>query len=582
MHQKKLDVDFGIERQYVFDILTSDISVADCILDLIDNSIDAARRDIFKKAGKAGLPDSYSGYEINVKIAHNKIEITDNCLGIDPNLLANTTFRAGARHIQNFSIGIYGVGLIRAFWKLGNRGTLTTDTGETAYKISFSKRQIEASENQKLPASPIKSTGKKKNHFVISEITEDTKIDLRDTEWIKLFKEKVQCVFGLCIRKGLKIKIEGSLIPEFGPRIREDIPQLKGGRSFVTKEGVDVHIEYGAHEKYRFKDEPGWSAPKNGELTPEFGWYVVCNDRIVLVADLSLRVGWSQVWHSEYNGFIGWVYFTSKDAKLLPWDSSKTDISLEKRSQREVAPVLRAFADAYRRVNRSYRYSPTNADQNANTTHSRNSNQEAGEGQSQTPDQQEKNRQRSQPENSNTPSTRRRNPKPKPEDHNENWETLFPDVQVAYHDRKLKALVTEAQLLPLRHPYAGTMLFRVIVERALNNHIRALNKLKSVKQHIFDEAEKANKPIKEENKKMYAPQLSQIVSWVAANPDIFPDDKTRDLSEATRLLKAHLREINKVVHEGGLTSSAKLRIVRDDCWHLVEYLLEHNPSQKDD
>lgn len=579
MHQKKLDVDFGIEREYVFDILTSDISVTDCILDLIDNSIDAARRDILKRTGKAGLPESYSGYEVNVTIAHNKIEIVDNCLGIDPNLLANTAFRAGARHVQDFSIGIYGVGLIRAFWKLGNKGTLTTDTGETAHKISFSKRQIEASESQKLPASPIKSSGKKRNRLVISDITEDAKIDLCDTEWVKLFKERVQYVFGLCIRKGLVIKVQGSPIPEFGPRIREDIPQLKGGRSFPTKEGVDVHIEYGVHEKYRFKGEPGSSPAKNAALTPEFGWYVVCNDRIVLVADLSLRVGWSQVWHSEYNGFIGWVHFTSKNAKLLPWDSSKTDISLEKRSQREVAPVLRDFADAYRRLNRSYRYPSANADENDNTTQGEKSDQKSGEGRSKTPDQQEKKGQRSQPENSNTPSTSRKNPKPKPEDHNENWETLFPAVQVAYHDRKLKALVTEAQLLPLRHPYAGTMLFRVIVERALNNHIRALNKLKAVKQHIFDEAEKANKPIKEENKKMYAPQLSQIVSWVAANPDIFPDDKARDLSEATRLLKAHLREINKVVHEGGLTSSAKLRIVRDDCWHLVEYLLEHNPSQ---
>lgn len=235
----------------------------------------------------------------------------------------------------------------------------------------------------------------------------------------------------------------------------------------------------------------------------------------------------------------------------------------------------------YRHFNRNFRYSPADTNQSNDPKQNGDTSQnQTNGGETQSGGEKDKEGQRSQAETSNNP-TKKKKLKPKPSDHNENWETLFPAVQVTQTDRKLKALVSEAQVLTLQHPYAGTMLFRVIIERALNNYIRSLNKFKDLKQHIFDEAEKAKRPIRDELKKMYAPQLANIVAWISTNPDIFPDDSARDLAEATRLLKGHLKEINKVVHEGGLTSSAKLRIVRDDCWHLIEYLLQHNPPSKD-
>ncbi|MBF0334407.1 MAG: ATP-binding protein [Alphaproteobacteria bacterium] len=566
MHQKKeVNVDFGIERQYVFDILTSDISVADCILDLIDNSIDAARRDIGLREGAFGLPTSYAAYEIAVRMSNDQIEIVDNCQGMEEHLLASKAFRLGARHAQQFSIGIYGVGLIRAFWKLGNEGALLTDTGSAAYKLSFSKKAIQTEDRPVIPATVHATSKSKLNHLIISSLTMDAKVDVGDTEWVQYFKDKVRRVFGLCIRKGLSITVNGDAIAEFGPKIRTEIEDLSNRRSLLTTDGVNVEIKVGVHENYRFTGEPGHSAVKNGDITREFGWYVVCNDRIVLIADLSPKVGWSRVWHSEYNGFIGWVHFISDDAKLLPWDSSKTDISLEKRSQREVAPCLQEFAEWYRKTNRNYRYPGLPSFEDPAKGGAANGGKEADHSGG------ESNKVAAQ-----SSKTKRSRRQPDGGDHNENWKTLFPDVEACVPDSKLKALVVEACSLPVEHPYAAMMLFRVIVERALNVHIKTLGKYAAAKQFAFDEAEKAGKPIKDENKRTFAPGLSQLASWMAANTEIFPEDNVREYIDALRNFRTHLKDINKIVHEGGLTNSSKVRNLRDDTWPLVRYLVETN------
>ena len=52
--------------------LTQDITTLEAIYDLIDNSIDAARRDIFTNknftADDYGMPQDYSGYSIEVVV----------------------------------------------------------------------------------------------------------------------------------------------------------------------------------------------------------------------------------------------------------------------------------------------------------------------------------------------------------------------------------------------------------------------------------------------------------------------------------------------------------------------------------
>lgn len=585
-------VNFGMERRYVFDVLTSDISTADSLLDLIDNSIDAARRDIGvtkQLASITGLPESYAGYFIDIQISPEQVEIRDNCQGMEEHLLADKAFRLGARHTQSYSIGIYGVGLIRAFWKLGNTGSLSTDTGAESFKLTFSKHQIQDTETPLIPAERGPTSGKKANILVISDITEDAFLDVADPEWVNFFREKVRRVFGLCIRKGLSIEINGVPVPEFGPRLRPDVKALSAKRRLHTSEGVLVQIETGVHEQYLFAGELGHSADKNKLLTKEFGWYVVCNDRIVLIADLSQKVGWTNIWHSEYNGFVGWAHFISSEPKLLPWDSKKTDISLEKRAQREIAPTLKEYADLYRQQNRHFRYvDATNGAEGGKATDDISGSGRRDPGG--TPDEESG----SSPASPRTPPSKRqkkalpeanageeittKRKKPKKDDHNESWKTLFPDVDVCHNDSKLKALVVEALRVPLTNPYAATMLFRVTIERLVNDYVKRAGRYKEAKKFIFEELEKKERPVAEDRKRSYQPQLSQMISWACTINDLFPEEYAAEFLGAMKKLKDSLNGINKVVHEGELTSSRKLAIIRDDCWPVIKFMLENDPK----
>jgi hypothetical protein len=580
----ELLVNFGIERSYVFDVMTQDISTSECLLDLIDNSIDAARRDISSKCQPSiskGLPESYDGYFINLNISPEKIEIIDNCQGMEQQLLAEKAFKLGSRHRQNYSIGIYGVGLIRAFWKMGNEGSLITDNGKEMFHLNFSKSEIDKNENSLLPADIKVTTGSRRNHLLIQDLTNEAFLDCNDSGWISLLRVKISRVFGLCIRKGLVIKINEVLVPEFGPKIRKDLEDLYFPRTWNTSNGVLVKVEAGVHENYLFTGERNHSADKNKLLTKDFGWYVACNDRIVLIADMSPRVGWNNVWHSEYNGFLGWAHFISSDAKLLPWNSRKTDISLEKTAQREVAPELKKFADHYRRANRSFRYKPSpNAKEgniapdeiSSKTNFSKNLSNEH--------------------ENRSHKARKRKNLDDslhqkqgkgmfsKNSDHNETWEYLFPEVSVCHNDNKLKALIIEAQSLPIARPYAATMLFRVAIEGIINTYIEKSALYNTVKLSIFNGFEISGRPYAEDKKRNYAPQLNDLVSWICSNDSFFPEEYFREYKESINSLKNHLPYINKVVHEGQLTSSSKITIVRDDCWPLIKYMLENDPQRK--
>lgn len=214
-----LSVDFGMERQYVFGALTSDISTADCILDLIDNSIDAARRDIAQKGGDTlenGLPASYFGYEIKVQLKDDEIVISDNCRGMDAELLSGSAFRLAARYPQPYSIGFYGVGLIRAFWKLGNTGNLETDTGAEAFSLHFTKDQLEGTDLS-IPANRVATRHHSSFIFRISDLTDDAAYDLSDTEWNEHLLERIRKVYGLCVGKGLCLWVGHTLIKSFGP-----------------------------------------------------------------------------------------------------------------------------------------------------------------------------------------------------------------------------------------------------------------------------------------------------------------------------------------------------------------------------
>ena len=138
-------------------MITRDITLEDCIFDLIDNSVDGA----WELAGgqPMNLDDEtdLSRYRISIQIDDDQFEISDNCGGITLDDAANYAFTFGRKEdaqAENFSIGVYGIGMKRAVFKLGSKieilSTFREDDGPMSFRVPITVDNWIASGEEKL------------------------------------------------------------------------------------------------------------------------------------------------------------------------------------------------------------------------------------------------------------------------------------------------------------------------------------------------------------------------------------------------------------------------------------------------
>lgn len=99
-------------KEFFINALTRDIKLDRTVLDLIDNSIDAARKS----------DRDFSTFEIRLTLNKKCFIIEDNCDGISKESAKSYAFKFGnsqGKNTRQFSIGHYGIGMKRAFFKIG-------------------------------------------------------------------------------------------------------------------------------------------------------------------------------------------------------------------------------------------------------------------------------------------------------------------------------------------------------------------------------------------------------------------------------------------------------------------------------
>ena len=104
-------------------MLTRDISLDDCILDLVDNSIDGAWRNSGQQPSSLAVDSGLHDYRVALEISECHFAIADNCGGITLDDAVDYAFTFGRREEQErgeYTVGVYGIGMKRAVFKLGN------------------------------------------------------------------------------------------------------------------------------------------------------------------------------------------------------------------------------------------------------------------------------------------------------------------------------------------------------------------------------------------------------------------------------------------------------------------------------
>lgn len=325
-------------KEFFVSMLTRDISIEDCILDLIDNSVDAAWES--EGGSLPGIEPStrLDGYKVDLSIKPDRFEIRDNCGGLSLEDATQYAFNFGNQDVRpetSLSIGVYGIGMKRAVFKLGEDIEISsTHAAEEGTELQGFRVPIKvgdwlSSTEQEwqfpiLPAEPAAQPGLR---IVVSALRAEVKQAFEDPEFVPRLRRFLAKDYMLALGHKLTITVNGDDIT--GSEM-----SLRTGEGFVPmrqeyEDGI-VNVTIIAGMGLPPSDDSGPDSMPKQRI--ESGWNIFCNGRAVLTGDTTTLSGWgidpTPRWHPQYNGFSGFVFFTSEDPSALPMTTTKRSVDL--------------------------------------------------------------------------------------------------------------------------------------------------------------------------------------------------------------------------------------------------------------
>lgn len=311
---KNISVDANPTKDFFISMLTRDIPLNRSILDLIDNSVDAA----------CSLDnESLMGKEIFITLSKDEFRIEDNCGGFDIDIAKHYAFRFGRdskalRQTPN-SVGQFGVGMKRTLFKLGNNFTVRSIFSSGAFELKVNVNEWLAATADKWEFNLLEITKPNKPEGTYIEVVDlfpSVSEQFEDNEFIRLFKEEVAIAYFKRINQGLKIFINGDPVEHYDIKVKQS-EELGSVYLKETYDGVDITVRAGVAEQDLIKG----------------GWYIVCNGRLVENAEKTFKSLWGTnsipKYHDRFAFFRGVVEFESSDSSKLPWTTTKTGVDID-------------------------------------------------------------------------------------------------------------------------------------------------------------------------------------------------------------------------------------------------------------
>jgi hypothetical protein len=313
-------------KAFFIDTLTRDISLSVCILDLIDNSIHGliagSKLDVVENM-IAGKKVHKTKARIDISFDGSSFMMVDDCGGISIDDAKDRVFLLGNPIAEKTQagLGVYGIGMKRAFFKIGSQVSFESHTQREALKIDI---DVEAWKKTRAWDFPFaygrpKKSAKGGTKISITELHPAVKSQFASNAFKSILLHKISVAYSLFLAAGLRIKVNGQ-------QAKADMPELAASRNlrpvrFFTKlDGVEILIMAGL-------------SPVS-DRTPR-GWYIFCNGRLILDADKTADTGWGTdghpVFRSKHNHFLGYVHLRSKDLRKLPWTTTKDGVDIESR-----------------------------------------------------------------------------------------------------------------------------------------------------------------------------------------------------------------------------------------------------------
>jgi hypothetical protein len=356
------------EKRFFITMLVKDIELVPAIIDLVDNSVDAARSIRGNQA--------YDGLRIELTAGSEHFSIFDNCGGMEATLARDYAFRFGRP--TDFepvpsSVGQFGVGMKRALFKLGKRFAVESAAARSSFRLEVDVEAWAAVDEPdwSFTFSEVDFTEgvAEEDRFTridVSHLHSHVAADLGKSTVINRLRSQLALKHQSALQRGLRIVANGIEVESAAPALLASDQVRPINKSFsvpVDAAGeLQVRIVAGLAATRRADHRDDGVAEDFTEVG-EAGWYVYCNDRLVLEADRSGATGWgtaAAAYHPQYRQFRGYVFMNAEDSSLLPWNTTKTGLDRDapafRRVQAEMQAVLKEVQAVINRVKRESAY----------------------------------------------------------------------------------------------------------------------------------------------------------------------------------------------------------------------------------
>jgi len=312
-------------KEFFIFMLTRDVLLTRAIIDLVDNCVDGARR--------MRPTEGYLGLEISMEVSPEKFVVKDNCGGISIDVARNYAFRFGrptkAPNTKH-SVGQFGVGMKRTFFKLGKKIFIESFTKTSRFTMHIDvDRWLEEDDSvgnwhfkfDEIEENIVVPDDQVGTYIEVTDLLQEPKQSFGSPNFARDLELALAQDHAIVISEGLTISLNGKNIYNFPLELSSSgkiRPSYVEKKYYEEDENpIDIKILAGVSKREK----------------QDGGWYVFCNGRMVLRADQNFVTGWGEQegnkmpkYHPDFAYFRGFVFFDCQDASKLPWTTTKTGV----------------------------------------------------------------------------------------------------------------------------------------------------------------------------------------------------------------------------------------------------------------
>lgn len=369
--QSQPSADATPAKRFFIYMLVKDIELIPAVVDLVDNSVDAARvranslreqREI-EEAGDTtasadeivATPDlasrpvddqELSGFSVEVHVAPDLFRISDNCGGIRLDMAERYAFRFGRPEDfpgSPLAVGQFGVGMKRALFKLGTHFTVSSIADDSRFVLPVDVDQWARDPDpywrfvfsETDPSYSPTADEARGTTIEVDRLHESVSEDFGSDAVLGRLRIDLELRHQSALKAGMTIDLNDATLRPSRPELAlsNDISPVHVRETLTVPEGsVSMELFAGVIRSGEDEGTDDLEA-EDFQTVPPSGWYLFCNNRLLLVADRSELTGWgdgANAYHPQYRNFRGYVYLDG-DSSLLPWNTTKTSVDRDSR-----------------------------------------------------------------------------------------------------------------------------------------------------------------------------------------------------------------------------------------------------------